>query len=91
MGRRRRRVVRMPKRRIPAVFMCLLCGKRAVTVRIQREKGSAVVRCGACNAMGEVKLRASSMAPVDAYSFWCDQIYKSRPGEAAILESRGAP
>ncbi|MEM3019246.1 MAG: hypothetical protein QW220_03730 [Candidatus Bathyarchaeia archaeon] len=77
MGRRRRRIVRMPKKRIPNVFTCLLCGKRAVTVRIQKNSESAIVQCAACNAKGEVKLKLPTMAPVDAYSLWCDEVYKS--------------
>jgi len=77
VGRRRRKVIRAPRRSLPKVFTCIVCGRRAVVVKIQREEGSAIVHCGACNRHDTVGV-APGMAPVDIYSQWCDDFFKLR-------------
>lgn len=54
MGRRRRRVTRFPKKRLPKHFTCPECGRRSVTVKIDKIPSSIRVRCGIC---GEIMLK----------------------------------
>ncbi|MEM3045507.1 MAG: hypothetical protein QW057_00280 [Candidatus Bathyarchaeia archaeon] len=75
MGRRRRKVIKAPRRTLPKVFTCMVCGRKAVVVKMQREEGCAVVHCGACNRHDRIEA-APGIAPVDVYSLWCDSFYK---------------
>jgi len=54
MGRRRRKVVRFPKKRLPKTFMCPNCGYKSVIVNIENIPESIRVQCGIC---GEIILK----------------------------------
>src|SRR5881628_3922602 len=45
LGRRRRRVVRIVKKKLPTVFTCPRCGEEAVRVTIDKQTGHATVLC----------------------------------------------
>ncbi|MEM2226627.1 MAG: hypothetical protein QXW19_05340 [Candidatus Bathyarchaeia archaeon] len=45
MGRRRRRVIKIVKRKIPKVFLCPLCGEESVRITV-KNPGLAEVQCG---------------------------------------------
>lgn len=50
MGRRRRKVTRIPKKRLPKYFDCpKCCGSKTITIRISEAKNAtATVTCGKC-------------------------------------------
>lgn len=49
LGRRRRKVVRMPKKRLPKSFDCPECGKTStIGVNITLQKPLIIARCGEC-------------------------------------------
>jgi len=74
LGRRRRRkIVRVLRRRIPKIFVCPVCGKRAVTVSISKETGIAHIACGSCGVSGDVQV-SEGMTSVDAYCTWYDEV-----------------
>jgi transcription elongation factor Elf1 len=71
LGRRRRRVVKVVKRKVPTVFLCPLCGEEAVRVFIDRS-GHARVQCGSCGIREEFDVSPSEHM-VDVYCKFTDK------------------
>lgn len=75
MGRRRKKVVRVPRRKLPKVFLCPVCGKQSIDVEIFRDEGRARIRCGSCGLAQEMPVGAS-LHEVDVYSEFADRFYR---------------
>ncbi|MCL2135214.1 MAG: hypothetical protein FWH37_06635 [Candidatus Bathyarchaeota archaeon] len=76
MGRRRKKTVHIPKKRLPKFFSCPTCGKETVTVDINREDGQAVVHCSSCGLSEDFSVK-SAQGAVDVYCMLTDQIYST--------------
>ncbi len=76
MGRRRRKVVHLPKKHLPKFFSCPRCGKETVRVEIFRDGDRAIVSCGSCGAKEEFRIKPAQSA-VDVYCMFTDKIYGS--------------
>ena len=76
MGRRRRKVVHIPKKRLPKFFSCPKCGKETVRVDILREESRAVVGCSSCGVQEEFPIK-SAQGEVDVYCMFTDKVYGS--------------
>jgi len=83
MGRRRRRIVKVVKKRLPTVFSCPSCGEEAVRVVMSRSKGKAIVQCAACGLKQEVGTSPSDQM-VDVYCRFTDQFYGVREPSTPI-------
>ena len=83
MGRRRRRVVKVVKKKLPSVFTCPSCGEEAIRVIMPQGSGPAVVQCGSCGLKREFEAHPSTEI-VDIYCKFTDEFYSSKkPAEPA--------
>lgn len=75
MGRRRKKVVHIPKKKLPKFFSCPTCGKETVHVEIYREEGGrSVAQCSSCGLKEEFTIK-SAQGEVDVYCMLTDRIY----------------
>jgi transcription elongation factor Elf1 len=88
MGRRRRKVVRIPKKRLPKFFSCPRCGKETVRVEILREENRAIVGCSSCGLKEEFPAKPAQ-GEIDIYCVFTDKIYGA-PKRASVHEVTGA-
>ncbi len=90
MGRRRRRVVRIVKKRLPTVFVCPKCGEEAVRVTIAKDTGKAIVLCALCQLKDEFQAHPAAQM-IDVYSYFTDRFYGVKDPRAIIPRDRETP
>jgi transcription elongation factor Elf1 len=88
MGRRRRKVVHIPKKRLPKFFSCPKCGKETVRVEIFRDEGRAIVGCSSCGIQEEFPVK-SAQGEVDVYCMFTDKVYGSSR-RASVTDAKAA-
>jgi transcription elongation factor Elf1 len=77
LGRRRKKVVHIPKKRLPKFFSCPRCGKETVKVEISREDvGHAFAQCSSCGLKEEFLVKPAQ-GEVDVYCMLTDRVYGS--------------
>ncbi len=90
MGRRRRRVIRIVKKKLPSVFVCPRCGEEAVRVTIAKDTGKATVLCALCNLKNEFQTHPAAQ-PIDIYSYFTDVFYGVENPRAIMPRDREMP
>ncbi|MEM2842592.1 MAG: hypothetical protein QXZ53_01770 [Candidatus Bathyarchaeia archaeon] len=75
MGRRKRRVVKVVKKKLPNVFECPKCGETSIKIVLSKGAGTATIRCGSCGLKESVEI-SSNFEVVDAYCKFVDDFYK---------------
>jgi transcription elongation factor Elf1 len=76
MGRRRKKVVHIPKKRLPKFFSCPRCGKETVRVEITREDGHSIANCSSCGLKEEFQIKPAQ-GEVDVYCMLTDRVYST--------------
>ena len=87
MGRRRRRVIRIVKKKLPTVFVCPRCGEEAVRVTIAKDTGYATVLCALCNLKDDFPAHPAAQA-IDVYSYFTDRFYGVKDARPIIPHER---
>ena len=87
LGRRRKKVVHIPKKKLPKFFSCPRCGKETVRVEITRDDGHAIARCSSCGLSEEFSVRPAQ-GEVDVYCMLTDRVYGSGK-RASVTSSLG--
>jgi transcription elongation factor Elf1 len=87
LGRRRRRVIRIVKKKLPTVFVCPRCGEEAVRVTIAKDTGHATVLCALCNLKDDFPAHPAAQ-PIDVYSYFTDRFYGVKDPRAIIPRER---
>jgi len=79
LGRRRKKVVKVPRKTLPKVFSCPKCGENSVKVVISRENHMASVMCGneKCGLSANVPTSTAEQA-VDAYCKFADMYHSGK-------------
>jgi transcription elongation factor Elf1 len=77
MGRRRKKSVHIPKKRLPKFFSCPRCGKETVHVEINREEGGqAVAQCSSCGLRETFQIKPAQ-SEIDVYCMLTDHVYST--------------
>ena len=76
MGRRRKKVVHIPKKKLPKFFSCPRCGKETVKVELIREDGHSIAQCSSCGLKEEFPVKPAQ-GEVDVYCMFTDSVYGS--------------
>jgi transcription elongation factor Elf1 len=87
LGRRRRRVVRIVKKKLPTVFTCPRCGEEAVRVTIDKQTGHATVLCALCQLKDDFPAHPAAQT-IDVYSYFTDRFYGVKEPRAIIPRER---
>ena len=87
MGRRRRRVFRIVKKKLPTVFTCPRCGEEAVRVTIDKQTGHATVLCALCQLKDDFPAHPAAQT-IDVYSYFTDRFYGVKEPRAIIPRER---
>jgi len=74
MGRRRRKVIKIPKKKLPKVFLCPNCGRESIKVVLKKSEEKALIQCGSCGLSDVISIK-SYFKEVDAYCEFTDKFY----------------
>jgi transcription elongation factor Elf1 len=74
MGRRRRKIVKLPKKKLPKIFSCPSCGEESINIQIIRDKNIAEVKCSKCGLKANIDVSPADQ-PIDIYCKFTDKVY----------------
>lgn len=88
MGRRRRRIVKVVRKKLPTMFSCPTCGEESIRVGLPKGASKATVHCGSCGLNAEIQVAAGTQA-VDVYCKWVDSLHSTSIPEP-VAQLRGS-
>ena len=74
MGRRRRKIVKLLKKKLPKIFQCPACGEESINFKIITSSNLAEVKCSKCGIVENISISLSD-EPVDVYCKFADKLY----------------
>jgi transcription elongation factor Elf1 len=74
MGRKRQRVVKIIKRKLPSQYLCPNCGKNTISIILRKDENLGRIICASCNLKSQFPV-PSNIEPVDAYCLFVDNYY----------------
>jgi transcription elongation factor Elf1 len=74
MGRKRQKVVKIIKKKLPEQYLCPNCGMNTVIVILHKEEDYARIICSRCS-LNERFPVPENTEPVDAYCIFVDNYY----------------
>ena len=77
MGRQRRRIVKLPKKKVPQIFICPSCGEESIKIPIIRDKTMVEVKCSKCGLASDIPVSLGNQ-PVDIFCEFADRVYTGR-------------
>ena len=84
MGRRRKQVEKIVRRRLPELYVCPKCGKNTVKATINKKREVAIVICSSCGLNSSFPV-TPQMSSVDAYCKFTDRYYGEPSKEEPIV------
>ena len=72
IGRRRRKIVRIPRKRLPNIFSCPKCGTNTIRIVMMKNKQIATVKCGNCDLQAKFPTVHSDQS-IDIYCKFTDK------------------
>jgi len=85
LGRRRRKVSKIVKRRLPEFYLCPRCGKNTVKATMDRKHGRVSVLCGSCGLSNTFHMKPQ-MEEVDAYCLFVDSYYGVESESETVID-----
>jgi len=80
LGRRRRKkVIKIYKPKIPKVFVCPICGNTSLDIRIDRKKGVGYAKCAICGLEWETNVKPYE-EKIDIYHRLFDEVIETHGG-----------
>ncbi|HDJ22068.1 MAG TPA: hypothetical protein ENF19_02570 [Candidatus Bathyarchaeota archaeon] len=74
MGRKRQKVVKVIRKKLPEQYLCPECGKDTISIALHKDEGYGRIICTNCNLKSQFPIPASA-DPVDAYCIFVDRYY----------------
>ena len=73
MGRRSRKIVKLPKKKLPKVFQCPICNEVSINIHIEKNQKLATVKCGKCGIESHISIIPADQL-VDIYCKFTDAL-----------------
>jgi transcription elongation factor Elf1 len=74
MGRKRKKVVKSVRRKLPSQYLCPNCGKNAISISLHKEENFSRIICANCS-LREQFPTPPLIDPIDAYCLFVDKYY----------------
>jgi transcription elongation factor Elf1 len=78
MGRKRQKVVKIIKKKLPDQYLCPSCGMNTVGIILHPSEGFARIICSSCSLKQQFPVPENTDA-VDAYCIFVDKFYSGEP------------